>query len=221
MAHLASAVRIRPFTRAVAHHAAPDRWRSLLTGHLPRPLARSLRQAGQQRLADQGRRPLALLGRWDPYGCCTSPPPGSVLALMASVVFPAMRCLEVTTLGLSAKSPTRDFATRPGPVPMTSVAAATDRETLFAAAAVPHMKDRDLARRHRSLQSRSSGQPHSACARLSPCLVLPRPLTGRRNATQTPAPTGVFSFWPAPASIPRLPRIPLHPRAPRGMMLPT
>ena len=178
MAHLASAVRVRPLARAVAHHTAADRWHSQFTGHLPRPLALSPRQAGGQRLRGQRRRAVDLPGRWDPYWYSPTAPADSVLALMACVVLSAVGRLELTLLGLAAKLLARRLATRSRPVPMTSVAAATDRERPLAAAAVPHMQDSHLARRHRSLQRRRPGQPHSAYARLSTCLVLPRPSPG-------------------------------------------
>src|SRR4051795_2938476 len=127
MAHLASTVRVRPLAPSPAPPAtpAPGR-RSLFPGPLPRPLARRLRQAGRQRLGAQRRRAVNLLGRGDPYGHQSGSPPCRVLALMASVVLPAVERRQLTPFGLAAKLPPRQIATRPGPVPIPAIAATTD-----------------------------------------------------------------------------------------------
>ncbi len=212
MAQLASAVRVRPLARAAAHHTAADRWLSLLTGHLPRPLARRLRHAGRQRLRGKRRSALGLLGRGDPYGGKPGAPPGAVLALMASVVVPALRRREMALLRLAAQLPTRALAARPGPEPVPPVAAATDRERALAATTVPRMKDRYLIRRHRSLQSRRPGHPLSVCARLylpAWCCLAPR--TGGGIPPQDPgAYRGRFLFAGSRKNTPPPPD-PLHP----------
>lgn len=108
------------------------------------------------------------------YGRQAGPPPCPVLALMASVVLPAMGRRQLTTFGLAAKLTPRQVATSLGTIPMATVAATTDLETQLAAAAVPLMKNPHLTRRHRSPKAGALDN-RIPPVRGSTCLVLPLP----------------------------------------------
>lgn len=206
----------------------------LFTGNLPRPLSgdphrADLRQAWTKRL-----RPAHQCGRWNPYAAAKASLAAarSMLPLMASIVLTPMRRLLLAALGLPTLLAPCRLAAGPGAVALATVAATTDGERSLAAPAVAQVKNRNLARQHRSLLRRLSGQPLPACARLLLGMLEPRfrPQRDRGNEPKTPAPTGVFSCPPqlgqaylqctcAPSLPPSYPHPPSR-RASRGMTLP-
>jgi hypothetical protein len=195
MAQSSTKIRVRPLAWGATNHAAVRRLRPLFTRSLPRPVSGNphradLRQAWSKRL-----RPAHHCGRWNPYavGEGTLATPRSILSLMASIVLPPVRRLLLAALGLPALLAPCRLTAGPRAVALAAVAATADGERSLAAPTVAQVKNRNLTRRHRSLQT---GALWTTAARLceAPGTLEPRlrPQRDRGNEPKTPAPTGVF-----------------------------
>ena len=123
---------------------------------------------------------------------------------MASIVLTPVRRLLLAALGFPMLLAPCRLAAGPGAVALATVAATTDGERSPAAPAVAQVKNRNLARQHRSLQPWLSGQPLPACARLLLGTLEPRfrPQRDRGNEPKSRRLPGFFLAHPTRPSIP-------------------
>jgi len=202
----------------------------LFTGNLPRPLSggphrADLRQAWPKRL-----RPTHQRGRGNPYAAAKGSLAAarSILPLMTSIVLAPMRRLLLAPLGLPAPFAPRRLAASPRAVALATVATTADGERSPAAPAVAQMKNRNLARPHRSLQP---GALDNRCPLVRGSYWLGvgasvSPSAGSRKRTENPGAHRGFplSAEHIPSSTrsgaePRARASPPTRRASRGMML--